>query len=410
LEQPSRADVLARWESELLNRPSGRGRLSARYLYEHLFTAVVAFTEAPGEYYRLVRSRTLTGPVDEIVMALPYDAPGKGAVYYRFKKNTGSAAQKTQILWRVSLAKLEHLKQLFLQGDGWPVNVSDPGYGSDNAFENFEQIPGTVRARFMIENSRTIIGAMVQGSVCVGSTATYAISDHFWVWFLKPEADVSAQTPKLGMGSWNALAPPISLLGNRAYQKAYETTLRAWLGSHRRRGLSLTDLWHGEGGDPMYTNGENPNAWLNVTRHEISATVQFGAEGGAPQSIWVLSYSNFERLYYNLVASFKEWGSLKHRIGTWRVMSYIRLEGEDLAISFLPSKHRREIRRRFARGLLGSVVNRLFPLWSLTGPSSRRKNGGGGDGHREPHAPGRGAGALAARVAPRRSRGEEPLA
>ncbi len=408
LETPGRPEVLAKWENEFLNAGSVRSRISARYVYEHLFTAAVAFEEIPGEYYQLVRSRTDSGRIDEIVTDLPYGAPGVSRVYYRFKKFTQAVAQKTQILWRVNDAKLTHLKKLFLDGDGWPSNLSEPGYESSNPFEFFSQIPGTVRARFMIENAKVIIGAMVQGSVCIGSRATYAISDHFWVWFLKPESDVSALQPKLGLPNWNALgmAPVASddvkpttqkhsfiteltaqlrqhgitgkeaaaaihhflrtVKGNHVYQEAYERTLRTWLKSRNRNGLSLDDVWHGEGGDPMFANGKNANAWLNVTRHELSSTVQFGEEGGAPDSIWVLSYSNFERLYYNLVTSFKSWGSIQHRLATWRGMSYIGLEGEDLAISFMPAEHREAIRARFARGLLGAIKEKaFFPHYSL---------------------------------------------
>ena len=176
LETPARPEVLEKWENEFLNAGSIRSRLSARYVYEHLFTAAVAFDEMPGEYYRLIRSRTGSGRIDEIVTELPYGAPGVSRVYYRFKKTTHAVVQKTQILWRVNDAKLSHLKKLFLDGGGWPSDLSEPGYGSSNPFEYFSQIPGTVRARFMIENAKVIIGAMVQGSVCIGSRATYAIS------------------------------------------------------------------------------------------------------------------------------------------------------------------------------------------------------------------------------------------
>jgi len=46
-------------------------------------------------------------------------------------------------------------------------------------------------------------------------------------------------------------------------------------------------------------------------------------------------------------------------------MSYVRLEAEDLAISFLPKEHRKEVRDEFTRGL-GRLKDRFFfPQYSL---------------------------------------------
>ena len=54
-----------------------------------------------------------------------------------------------------------------------------------------------------------------------------------------------------------------------------------------------------------------------------------GPQGGQPETIWVLNYSNFERLYYNLVVQFKTWSHAAHKLETWTLMSYVRSEGED---------------------------------------------------------------------------------
>ena len=87
---------------------------------------------------------------------------------------------------------------------------------------------------------------------------------------------------------------------NQKYQEAWELQLRLLLKKQGRLALTLDDVWKGDG-DPGYPEGNDPNAWLNITRHERNTSVQFGPEGGLPQSIWIMSYSNFERLYYNLV-------------------------------------------------------------------------------------------------------------
>ena len=444
LESPARPEIVAAWE-DFLNGDSLKAQHSARYIYEHVFTAHAYFEEMPGEYYMLVRSKTRSGEIDQIVTELPYDDPGVSRPYYRFKKITQSIAQKTHFVWRLNQARLAHLRSLFLDSDWSPTEP--PVYGGDpNPFVYFAVIPAKVRDTFLIENARIIVGGMTQGSVCVGSTATYAISDHFWAWFLKPDSDPSVVNPNLGLTDVNVLATaplewhpsnPLErwlshrldrltgpdpdlvvqilshvtatlgitpspedadsvssmitilkeyglkgdeILGaihhfmrtinaNYTYQKAWERSLREMLKGEGRDSLAINDLWHGEG-DPTYPGGNNPNAWLSITRHGKSATVQFGSEGGIPQSIWVMSYSNFERLYYNLVASFKEWGSVTHKMATWRHMSYVRLEGEDLAISFLPIESRKEVRARFARGLAGVLNAVHFPLWSTVGLNS----------------------------------------
>jgi len=84
------------------------------------------------------------------------------------------------------------------------------------------------------------------------------------------------------------------------YLQAYERQLRLWLNQQNRKGLNVEDIWDGHG-DSAYGDRVNPNAWLSVTRQERSTTVQRGPEGGAPGSVWVLSFSNFERIYYNIM-------------------------------------------------------------------------------------------------------------
>jgi len=379
---PANPEEIQRWE-DFLNDRSNKGLHVGRYIYEHVYTAHILFKNNPGEFFTLVRSRTKLGKIDQIVKELPYDAPG-AEVFYRFKKITHSIVHKTHFTWELDDTKRTHLKMLFF--DEWtthdhlvpaPTYLTKAGYTNPNPFEYFEPIPARSRARFMIENSRIIVAAMTQGSVCVGTGATFAINDHFWAWFLKPESDVSVISPRLGQENWDNFATanidgenPIAHFARTAkahakYEEAYEVALREWLKARNgAKGLSINDLWTGEG-DPSYPKG-NPNAWLNITRHDKSATVQFGTEGGAPHSIWILSYSNFERLYYNLVASFREWGSADHKAATWRHMSYVRIEGEDLAISLLPITFRSDVRKRFARGI-SYWRNKPYPQYSVIG-------------------------------------------
>lgn len=445
LEKSARPDIIASWEG-FLNDQSAQGIVTGRYIFEHVFSATIFFEEIPGEYYDLIRSKSAKGAIEPVVTDLPYRDPQVKQVFYRFKKATRAITQKTQNIWRLSETKLAHLKKEF-HSNNWQKPIYVPDYETVNVFQNFRSIPAMARARFMQENSRLIVGAMVQGTVCIGVRATYAIADHFWAWFLKPEMDPSVQNPSLGIDIAKLATAPAprepwkpktivgeKLLGlidklkvgekaaarfivsqiravhqfvrfhvghdegddlladavldlkkkglkageivaavahlihsieaNRDYQEAFEKQLRVLLKKKSRANLTLEDLWTGDG-DPVYAQGDNPNAWLNITRHEVSASVQFGPEGGIPQSIWIMSYSNFERLYYNLVASFEVWGSITHKLATWRHMSYVRLEGEDLAISLLPIKQRKAVREWFTHSLGGIANEVFFPLQSV---------------------------------------------
>lgn len=242
-----------------------------------------------------------------------------------------------------------------------------PGYDSSNQFIYFEPIPSKLRYTFLLENARVIVDALVRGDVCKGQGATYAISDLFWVFFLKPDSDVSArsESPQLSHLTWQNLGAkpefgPIevdlklvekNVLGNKEYLAAFEFETRRLLKDRQLEGvegkaaralarvqplstgLSIhRDIWDGTKFDGE--KGHDLNSMIQVTRHGRSATVQFGRQGGRPQAIWVMNYANLERLYYNLVVQFKYWENLTHKFGTWRHMSYVRREGK---ICFCPS-------------------------------------------------------------------------
>ena len=401
-------DAVAKWE-DFFNQDSTKAQHTARYIFEHVYTALIHIEESPGEYYRLVRSTTRTGEIHEILTQFAYQPPGVNAFYYRLQKVESTLVQKKMTLWRINNARLERLKAQFLKTSWGVAKIPPPKYDGSNPFEYFALIPTEIRSRFMMENAEAIIGAMVQGSVCIGSGATYAIRDHFWVWFLKPESDISVIKPKLGQPDWKmfdigrwkpeedakktaalkaadffkAISRRIKRFdrdiheaesiagyfvqtkdGYQNYRDAFERELRVWLAENNKKGLAVDDLWDGSG-DSAQPDGVNPSAWLNLLRHGRSATVQFGPEGGVPENIWVLNYANYEMLYYDLVANFQATGSIALKLGTWRIMSYVRMEAEDLAISFLPLQFREQIRDRFTRGLGRIKEEMFFPLLSV---------------------------------------------
>jgi len=353
LTEPSNPDILNEWETFF--NETLKSRLTARFIYEHAFMAHIHFEGTPDdEFFELVRSRTpFPETIDEIVTPRPYDSPGtskKGrpiSVYYRFKKVTQTLVRKTHILWELGPSQLLFLKMLFIEtlwnpeGD---LNLTDPGYHSTNPFEYFQQIPAEIRYRFMIENSRLIVNSMIRGPVCSGRIATNAIRDHFWVFFLDPAADVTVREPTIGLYEWAPLGSkfPWDL---PAASKNYNQAMR----HYKKEGFSLADIWKGE--------GHNPNAILTVLRHETSATVHYGPQGGLPGTVWVLNFSNFERIYYNLVVDFKPWGSEIHKIATWNSMSSHRAEAEERFISLLPKKYRSQVRSQWTHGLGGIFEN-----------------------------------------------------
>ena len=417
---PSKPEAIQRWE-QWLNQDSNKARLMARYLYQHVFSAHIHFEEMPGEFYQLVRAKNPPGDfdnddpsgIDIITTSLPTDAPNRGRVFYRLRKITDTVARKAHIVWHVNDATLKALDDLFMQ-TAWEVTDEDiklPSYDNTNPFTVFAQIPAVLRHRFLLENSKLIVEAMIRSPVCVGRSATYAIADHFWVFFLKPESDVSSGAPfyRLGLKAMQALdldTQSITLISqhidrfdnNRTFRNGYEVALRkdletqAHYGLRPAAGLGLGDIWDG--------GGNNPNAWLTVVRHDASTTVHQGQEGGLPQSIWVLSYANFERLYYNLVVNFKYWGGLYHKLGTWQSMNHERLDGEDLFLSFLPEDARAAIREEYSGGVklpaqvvtgyIGRLVSEtkierpidLYPLNSTGRPALTPLSGTGRADHK----------------------------
>jgi hypothetical protein len=64
-----------------------------------------------------------------------------------------------------------------------------------------------------------------------------------------------------------------------------------------------------------------------------------------------MDYHIFERMYYLLVAGFDVFGNVFHQSATRMYMDNLRVESEDLFLSFLPTKARANLRRHWYRGL-----------------------------------------------------------
>jgi hypothetical protein len=356
------------WET-FLNAEPLRFQLVAKYLYEHLWYAHFQFAEAPGEFYMLVRSATEPGkevvrlfadvPSDEPVFPALQDgskAAGKQRVYYRFVKHTNTLVKKTHVVFDTSAKYLDHLQEIFFQADyAKPGGKTwDPGqkveYGY-NPFETFRAIPAASRARFMYENSRLIFDSIIRGPVCVGRMATYVVDDHFWTWFMNPDADPSVQEwesiDKNRPGAFASYyreatagtARELLEAGDtRKYREHLKAQFDAMYNAKTGRKLDLKALW---------SDGNNPNAWLTVYRHETSTSVHHGPNGGAPRSAWLLSYVNFERMYYGISVHFRYTGTATHKLWSWLYFNQHRTEAEDTFLMLLNQKQREELRKKW---------------------------------------------------------------
>lgn len=347
LKESPAAQQIREWESAF--NANSKSLLAARYVYEHVFSAHIHFKDSPhNEWYELVRSSTKApNPIKEIITPRPYDPPQKSPVYYRFKYFNRTVAKASHIPWELDEKALERFKSLFLQtpwlsrastGAVDQEPIQDPGYTSINPFKYFKQIPASIRYQFMLENSHLIANAMIRGPACSGRVATNAIRDHFWVFFLKPEADVTVLNPEIGVAEWT----PLSELDLKAFVEPSLKYTNA-MKKLKPQGFAVGDLWN--------DSGKSKNALLTIFRHGTNASVHQGLIGGKPLTYWVLNYSNFERIYYNLVADFELWGSSAHKASTWNYMSRHRSEAEERFISFLPEKFRDTVRSNWTQGL-----------------------------------------------------------
>jgi hypothetical protein len=117
-----------------------------------------------------------------------------------------------------------------------------------------------------------------------------------------------------------------------------------------------------------FWSGDRQNSFLTVFRHFDSASVVPGFVGGIPKKLWVLDYPILERIYYDLVVNFDVFGNVTHQLLTRLYMDYLRMESEDITLSFLPPGSRQDVRSRWYRGAEAQLE--LFLLHKL--PSYQR--------------------------------------
>ena len=359
------ARVIGQWET-FLNGTSLKSQLMARYLYEHLFMGRLHFeTLPPREFYRLVRSATPPGqPVVEINTVRPYDDPGVAPFYYRLRKISATIAVKDHTVYHMTRGKMARYRDLFLRDD-YTVNRL-PSYDPDttaNPFKTFADLPALSRYRFMLDDARFFVEGFMKGPVCRGQVALNVINDHFFVAFFDPDRDTISNDTRFLSQVSDLLSIPsekkstLRLLStwNRYanLQKQYLIAKETYLMDLNPddKGNDISAVWNGD--------GSNPNALLTIFRHFDSASVVTSFVGKMPKTGWVLDYPLFERVHYLLVAGFNVYGNVGHQLETRLYMDFLRMEGENNFLSFLPKDSRRKIWADWYTDARQSVANYL---------------------------------------------------
>jgi hypothetical protein len=357
--QPSEiaAEQIRQWEM-FLNGDSNKEKLVSRYLYEHLFQAHLHF-EGTGdrEFYRLVRSATPPGePVEVIATRRPY-GDSQGSVYYRIVRHQGSIVAKTHMVYALSAKRMQRYRQLFFEPD-YEVG-SLPSYEpaiASNPIKAFAAIPVKSRYRFLLDDARFFIEGFIKGPVCRGQVALNVIEDQFWVVFLDPDAPIMPLHDEFLNEMAEYLASPAELEDSirvLSSKKHYRKLFQKYI--HTKESftaefdpLNIRDalryIWDGDG-------GKNPNAALTVFRHLDSASVNFGFIGDYPETAWVIDYSVLERIHYLLVAGYDVYGNIGHQLNTRLYMDFLRTEGEDYFLVFMPAQKRKLIRDAWYQGI-----------------------------------------------------------
>ena len=349
--------MVKKWET-LLNNTDPKYRMTARYLYEHLFLAHITFETGTNEFYELVRSRAKPGEnIDIIATVRPYDDPGSDDFYYRFRKIYSTIVYKTHIVFPMGENRLQRTYELFLTPE-WAKEPYMVGYDSKmsaNPFETFAQIPARSRYQWLLDNAHYIIMTFTRGPVCKGQVAVDVINDHFWLMFIDPEYDLAVKYPGFLKLQYENLRMPNemgsdyslfdSLLEDPFYQYAinYYRAREQFYGAHYPDGLNAGTIWKG--------NRPDDDPVLTIFRHFDSASVKRGVLGDLPKTMWVVDYPLLERIYYCLVAGFDVYGTAGHQLATRVYMDALRIEGESYFLDYLPEESRQQIMESWNIGI-----------------------------------------------------------
>ena len=336
-----------------LNGDSKKMQLSARYIYEHLFTSHLYFENISEkgktpQFFNLVRSRTPPGQaLDIIATRRPFDDPKVERVYYRLQPVHSTIVSKTHQAYAINQNLLDKWQSWFVEAE-FSVGTL-PSYKPEvaaNPLTAFTLLPVKSRYRFMLERAQNTIMGYIKGPVCRGQVALNVINDRFWVFFVDPDIAASEKVNTFYASQKENLHLPAekdssALAINWAkYAKRQGDYMRArttFLNSEYENGehLNVSSIWDGD--------GNNTNASLTVFRHFDNATVAKGMIGKPTKTAWIIDYALLERIHYLLVAGFDVYGNYGHQLMTRLYMDFLRMEGESNFLNLLPAASRQEL-------------------------------------------------------------------
>lgn len=341
-------DQIIEWE-KYFNRKGIQSELSSRYIYEHLFLAHIYFEEYPNLFFRLVRSKSLEGDIEELGTSYPFDHPGE-KFSYRLRPITNTITHKNHIPYEFSKQKMKKWNRNFYQSKWSNIPKTMPEYGraGANPYKTFASIPARSRYQFFLDDTAYHIMTFIKGPVCRGQVALNVINDHFWVFFVSPEKDITVSNEKVYNEVANTISFPAQIKDDFKpsidFRKSYWKSLHYKFNAMEKSDFIIDDsmFWDGDSKD-------NTNAAITVYRHFDSSTILRGLRGQMPKTAWVLDYQVFESIYYNLTASYNVFAPLLHQINSRLFMEISRIASEDLFISALPKAVRMEVRKSWNR-------------------------------------------------------------
>lgn len=353
---------IKKWEA-FLNQSDKKHKLFSRYLYEHIFLGHVHFKAANNrEFFRLVRSSTPPGKaIKEIATVRAFDDPGVQPFYYRLRVITSSIVDKTHFIYELSDKRMARYRELFFK-DNYRVDEL-PSYEPEvaaNPVKAFAALPVKSRYLFLLDDAKYFIEQFIKSPSCRGQVALNVIEDNFWIFFASPDTSVvsyddhylDAMSEDLNLpaekgntlnllSAWsNYWDPQLDYMLKR--QQRFKTVQK------RDLDQALESIWNGE------SSMDKNNRALTIFRHFDSATVKHGLIGDYPETAWVIDYPLLERIHYLLVAGYDVYGNVGHQLTSRLYMDFLRMEGENTFLAYLPISHRKKIRDSWYEGIRGN--------------------------------------------------------
>jgi hypothetical protein len=377
-------DQVQDW-THFLNAQDLKSQIVARYLYEHLFLAHLYFKEQPRTFFRLIRSSTSCEAPTPVATNRPNEDPGTKNWFYCLTQDPMTIVFKNHIPYELGSERLAWLKKNFFTQDWTPKEFPSFEFSvAGNPLLAFKDIPVEARFRFLLQDAQYEVATFIKGPVCNGSFAVNSIQEQFYVFFMNPKSDLMVRSRDFENHVAPQLVLPGSLGANLSLSKiisGYKNILTHRAQAKREmnqelkrefpQGLSVQDIWDGD--------GVNPNAVLTVFRHDDNAKVYQGARGDLSKTSFVLDYSTFERLVYNLVINFDVFDNVSHQLLTRLYMDILRMDAEDRFVQFLPPKARAVIKDAWYRGFTARLKMDLIDEKEFADIPGARELPEGGD-------------------------------